>query len=588
MLKRLLPLLLSGLLAFSLSACSGSTGSSDTTIDANSSDNTAEASDSNEASTASDSSTSNNNSNNNSDNNSYSDTGNSVTIPALLNTLGDPDKTYGTTFGQGSVTEINVDIKEDDWNDLQNNASKEEYYSADITINGTTVSNVGFRTKGFSSLMSVSNSDSDRYGFKVKFDQYVDKQSLNGLDTLVLNASFADPSYMREFLTYAANSYLGGITPYVSYCNLSINGELFGFYLCIEAYDDSFVERNTASEDAVLYKAVSENCTLLTNDDGSGFDVDYGEDDDYSNIKSLIQVLNSTTEENKADLEAILDIDSVLKAIAANTVMGNYDSYSGSKAHNYYLLYSDGQFSYIGWDYNMSIGGFSEDGGASVTVDVASPVYNVDISQRPLIQKLLAIDEYYERYLGYLSSLTGYLSNFQSNVNELAEQIRPNVANDPSAFYTIDQFETSIAISDTDLTQVQNRLGGFRDSNNFPRGNNQGTPPDFAGYAPTDGDFPQLPDGAYFPNMQGGQQFPGSRGNDDIDAASGATPNYGDTTQGYLDNSQSFPGGSFPDFSKGDNNRMGGMGNMISQTTVSIVDYITQRLEQINSQLKEK
>ena len=59
------------------------------------------------------------------------------------------------------------------------------------------------------------------------------------------------------------------------------------------------------------------------------------------------EVLNNTTEDNKEELEAILDVDSVLKAIAINTVMGNYDSYNGSKAHNYYLLYSDGKFSYI-------------------------------------------------------------------------------------------------------------------------------------------------------------------------------------------------------------------------------------------------
>lgn len=32
----------------------------------------------------------------------------------------------------------------------------------------------------------VNISDSDRYGFKVKFDQYVDGQTLNGLDMLVL------------------------------------------------------------------------------------------------------------------------------------------------------------------------------------------------------------------------------------------------------------------------------------------------------------------------------------------------------------------------------------------------------------------
>ena len=379
---------------------------------------------------------------------------------ALMSKLADAEQYYGTSFGQGDVIDINIEISDDDWQDIIDNATEEEYHTADVTVNGTTVEDAGFRTKGFSSLNSVASSDSNRYGFKVKFDEYIDGQTLNGLDTLVLNGSFSDPSYMRELLTYSANEYLGCLTPFVSYCRLSVNGELFGFYLCIESYGNSFVERYTEDENAVLYKAESENCTLLTSDDGSGFEVEYGKDDDYSNIKELIAVLNNTTSENKDELETILNVDSVLKAIAVNTVMGNYDSYSGSKAHNYYLLYSVGKFMYIGWDYNMSLGGFSEDNGASVNVNISSPVYGIDISQRPLIEKLLAIDEYYERYLGYIDSLTEYFSDFEGMVSGIAEVVREDVENDPTAFYTIGQFEANITASDTDLSQVQSSTHG--------------------------------------------------------------------------------------------------------------------------------
>lgn len=443
---------------------------------------------------------------------------------ASLNILSDTAKIYGTTFGQGSIVDINIEISDADWQDMTANAKDEEYHSVNITVNGTTVSNAGFRTKGFSSLMAVSNSDSDRYGFKVKFDEYVDDQTLNGLDTLVLNASFADPSYMREYLTYSAHASLGGLTPCLTYSRLSINGELFGFYLCIEAYDDSFVERYSSADDTVLYKAVSENCTLMSSDDGSGFDVQYGKDDSKSNIKNLIEVLNKTTSDNKADLEAVLDIDSVLKAIAVNTVTGNYDSYNGSKAHNYYLMYSGGKFTYIGWDYNMSIGGFSEDNGASVDVDILSPVYNVELAQRPLIGKLLAIDKYKERYLGYIDSLTNYFADFENTVSKIAASIRADVEKDPSAFYTITEFESNIIASGTDLSQVQNNMNPGKDGN-IP-GNGQ-LP---AGELPND-----RPQPGY--NMQGGGlQHPG------------------------------------------------GAGGMINSKAVSIVDYITQRIANIKSQ----
>lgn len=462
---------------------------------------------------------------------------------------------YGGIFSQGKITEINVEIEESDWNDLVENAKEETYYSVDLTINGKTITNVGFRAKGYSSLITVADSESNRYGFRVKLDKYMDDQTINGLDTFVLNASFADPSYMREYLTYAASAHLGVMTPNLAYTKLSINGEFFGLYLAIEAYDDSFVERYTDSKDTVLYKADSESCTLTLDDDTSGFDVKYGEDDDYSNIKQLIRVLNETTEDNKEQLEEILDIDSVLKAIAVNTVMGNYDSYSGSKAHNYYLLYENGKFSYIGWDYNMSIGGFSEDNGASVTVDINEPIYNVELSQRPLIEKLLAIDEYKATYLSYVQALIDYFDNFETQVDEIAQLIREYVEIDPTAFYTIEDFEASLVESGTDLTQIQAKMPAFKNDSNgqLPNGEEMPQPPSDLG----EGDMPQLP-------SELGEEMPQPPSHLDEDIPEKMPSD-------VLENQP-------PMGNKGG-------GGLLTQDAVSIMDYMLQRIENIKTQL---
>ena len=220
----------------------------------------------------------------------------------------------------------------------------------------------------------------------------------------------------------------------------------------IEAYDDSFVARNTDDENAVLYKASEENCTLLESDDCKGYDVKVGKDGDFSHLKKLITVLNGTTSENKSELEAILDVDSALKAWAVNTVLGNYDSYSGSKAHNYYLLYENGVFRYIGWDYNMSIGAFSEDNGGSVTSDVKGAVFHAKAEERPLITKLLAVEEYYDRYIEYVEKLCDYFSHIEDMTDWIASQISDHVKNDPTAFYSYDQFTASVSKTDADLS----------------------------------------------------------------------------------------------------------------------------------------
>ncbi len=381
--------------------------------------------------------------------------GSGQTNDSIIQSLADLDGYYTDTFVPGEISEINIEIDEEDWADLCANAMNESYYQVDITVNGTTVTDVGFRTKGASSLRSVASSDSDRYGFKIKFDEYVNDQTLNGLDMLVLNGNFADPSYMREYLAYTASAYLDCSTPFLSYTKLSINGEYFGLYLSVEAYKDSFVERITGgNKGAILYEADTEDCTLQSSDDAAGFQVHVGEDDGNANIHKLIEALISASADNTDDLESLLDIDSVLKAMAVNAVTGNYDSYNGSKAHNYYLLYSDGQFEYIAWDFNMAFGGFSEDGGSSVSVDVASPFFKVDSSMRPLMEKLLEIENYNARYFSYVEDLCTFFSDFEDKITTIANFIRDDVEADPTAFYSTEQFESNISFSGSDLSQI--------------------------------------------------------------------------------------------------------------------------------------
>ena len=391
---------------------------------------------------------------------------------------------YNDLFKENEVMDIKIEIPEDDWNDMKENAKDEKYHSANITVGNTKLENIGIRTKGFSSLQLVSSNESDRYSFRIKLDKYVNDQNLNGLNEFVLNNNFQDPSYMREYLSYKALEQLGVDVPETAYTNVYINGELFGFYLAVEAIDDSFIERVTDSNstDVKLYKADGENSTLADEESLKNFELKNGEDDNMEGLKKLVSAINSIENGNKGDIESIFDVDTFLKSIAVNTVLGNYDSYNGSKAHNYFLLEEDGVFKYIPWDYNMAFGGFMEDKGASVTVSIDEPLYNVDASKRPLITKLLSVDEYKEKYYGYLQELVDYYDNFEQQVNELATLIKPYVENDPTAFYTIEQFEENITASDTDLSKVENKMPSMK------------------------GERPSMPEGMEIPNMQNGER----------------------------------------------------------------------------------
>lgn len=65
-----------------------------------------------------------------------------------------------------------IDIIMDDWDAFLETAQSEEYSVCSVVIDGETIRNVGIRAKGSTSLSTVSSMDSDRYSFKIEFDQY--------------------------------------------------------------------------------------------------------------------------------------------------------------------------------------------------------------------------------------------------------------------------------------------------------------------------------------------------------------------------------------------------------------------------------
>lgn len=160
-----------------------------------------------------------------------------------------------TLFDTSEIMTVNIIMDEDQWQELLDNAISEKYYACDVEINGETISNVGIRTKGNTSLSSIANDpDTDRYSFKIKFDKYVDGQTCMGLDKLVLNNNFADATNRKEALVYDMFQYLGADASLYHYAKISVNGEYWGTYLALEAVEDSFKLRNYGVSDGKLYK----------------------------------------------------------------------------------------------------------------------------------------------------------------------------------------------------------------------------------------------------------------------------------------------------------------------------------------------
>lgn len=167
---------------------------------------------------------------------------------------GVPQEYEQTLFGGKNMIEINFELDESDWESLLKNAVAEEYCTADVTVNGKTYAKAGIRPKGNTSLFMVASTDSDRYSFKVKFDEYVDGQNCDGLSELILNNNYADATMMKEAVAYDMFSFLGADAPLYNYARVSVNGKYWGCYLAVESVEEEFCQRHYGNDIGELYK----------------------------------------------------------------------------------------------------------------------------------------------------------------------------------------------------------------------------------------------------------------------------------------------------------------------------------------------
>lgn len=159
-------------------------------------------------------------------------------------------------FGEDIIS-IEIIADEDDWQSMLDNAIGEQFIMADVIVNGTKFQKVGIRPKGNSSLTQVADSDSDRYSFRLQFDEYIKDQSCFGLESFVLNNMLGDNSYMKEYISYDLMREAGVEAPYFGFADIRVNGGDWGLYLAVELYNDSYEQRVYGDTSGMLYNVKS-------------------------------------------------------------------------------------------------------------------------------------------------------------------------------------------------------------------------------------------------------------------------------------------------------------------------------------------
>ena len=394
-----------------------------------------------------------------------------------------------------------IDIVMNDWDGFIETCESETYSSCNIVIDGEAIKNIGIRGKGNTSLSSVRNMNSDRYSFKIEFDQYDDAKTYHGLDKLCLNNVIQDNTYMKDYIAYTLMNDFGVDAPLCSYVYVTVNGEDWGLYLAVESVEDSFLKRNYGSDFGELYKpdrsafgggrgnGMDFDVSEFINREGNieeenpmevegfdparffgeggmgGFGGGMGSDDvklkyiddnieSYPNIFNNAKTKVSTADKNRlirslkalseqTDLESTVNVEEVIRYFIVHNFLCNGDSYTGQMVHNYYLYEKDGQLSMIPWDYNLAFGSFQRTDATSIVNSPIDTPVTGDMSDRPMIAWIFDQEEYTERYHQLFKEFINSV-DFVALIEKTAELIGEYVEKDPTKFCTFEEFQKGV------------------------------------------------------------------------------------------------------------------------------------------------
>ena len=386
------------------------------------------------------------------------------------------------------VHEIRLRFNQADyWTQLTNNYLGTEqdatYLEASLQWGDYKFDSVGVRFKGNSSYRVSTN----KKPFRIKLNEFVKGQKIEGIGAFNLSNGFMDASLVREPLYYEMAAALGLKVPRTNYAALYINDQYWGLYVLGEVVNSDFLKNYFGSKEDTgnLYKAnIGAVFTYLGEDKAAYKEVwekqTNEEADDWSDIIELCRIIGQTAAADlPAKLEPLMDVDSFLTAIALDNATVNLDSYVGmGQNFNIYRRPSDNKWVWIPWDPSLAFGAFGGggQGGGTTSTQLATEYVQTGggfgggpgggtgaATGRPLASKLWEVPAYKERYRQIYKSIVERLYNPTTLVNRattLRTMIRPYVDADPNKLNTTAQFDAAMTGTTTGTGGGQPGQGG--------------------------------------------------------------------------------------------------------------------------------
>jgi CotH kinase protein/Lamin Tail Domain/Secretion system C-terminal sorting domain len=371
-----------------------------------------------------------------------------------------------TVFGQdfydsSRIQEIRLYFTQPNWRTILNTnaaAAAEPYAIAQrVIINGVTFDSVGAKFKGNSSFRATNKKNP----LHIELDN-VKNQDYQGYKDIKLANVFADPSFVREALSYELMQSYAEL-PRANFANVWINDTLQGLYTNTEAITKTFARKHFFSDsgnntfvkgNAPAMAGGSPSLTYLGLDSTS-YQRSYEINSTYG-WKELVHFID-TLNNKPAEIEKILDVDRALWMHAFNILFVNLDSYTGGFTQNYYLWRDDNRrFNPIIWDLNMSFASFTQTGatGATDTLSLAklNPFLHETSATKPLISKLFSNQRFKKMHIAHIRTMAKEAfksGKYLTRALQMQQLIDAAVQQDVNKFYTYAQFKANLYYSGT-------------------------------------------------------------------------------------------------------------------------------------------
>ena len=358
----------------------------------------------------------------------------------LLLLLARPLAAGDPIFDQSVLHETRLVMDPNDWLSLRRNYLTNQYYAANLTIDGETSEQVGIRSRG------AGSRSGDKPVVKVDFNKYVASQEFHGYKTLVLDNQFQDPSYLRERLAYAVFEAMGIPSPQISHTRLYVNDEYWGLYTLVESIGKPFLQARLGEESGNLfdyefagpyyfeYKGADPELYIPI-----PFDPETNEDHlDSSGLIAFIRAANETPDETFiGEISRFIDVPRFLTYLAVENALAENDGFVGYEGMNNFFLYQYGggnRFVLIPWDKDTAL---------------STPLWPIfqNVNQNVLARRLL---EYPGERQTYLDKIKDAVDSFVNPrwlgplLRDAYNQIRVWALRDDRKPFTDEDFEIAV------------------------------------------------------------------------------------------------------------------------------------------------